>query len=278
MESIGLDDLSDEMKATCYWLRYKDFRGDVIELTKKSWIRDFAVDKEKGIGKTDFWYQFKIEEYPTVDLFNWLRSDLIVELLCSQPVVHTVKSKDDPNVDVKDIKLKDGKPLVETKVSGIMRVNTSRFCVNPKLAEKEDRSYHKHCFFYPANLSNKPEFRFQNHEIQSLKEKDFKLLTEDLTKHEEKLKAQKSPEPEVKAPVPTKGGKAAPAKKDAKPAAKKDTKGDDDKNAPKNIEIDYAQIESESNCLILEKNFKVSSMPVVEKKAPVAAAATTLAD
>lgn len=180
-------------------------------------------------------------------------------------------------MDVKDIKLKDGKPLIETKVSGIMRVNTSRFCVNPKLVDKEDRSYHKNCFFYPTSLGNKPEFSFQNHELQSLKEKDVKLLCEDLTKHEEKLKALKSPEPEVKAPVPTKGGKAAPAKKDAKPAAKKDAKGEDDKNAPKNIEIESVQIESEPNCLILEKNFKVSTMPVVEKKAPVAAAAT-LAD
>lgn len=58
----------------------------------------------------------------------------------------------------------------------------------------------------------------------------------------------------MKAPPPGKGGKDK-GKEIKKPIAKKDANADD-KNAPKNIEIDYPPIDSENNFLILEKSYK----------------------
>jgi len=81
-------------------------------------------------------------------LRNWLESDLFVELYMSQPKFHFKIMEEGSTEPVKDIVLDDeGKPSIETKMLGVMRVNTSRLVRQAELPA-EVTNYHKYNRFF----------------------------------------------------------------------------------------------------------------------------------
>lgn len=106
--------------------------------------------------------------------------------------------------------------------------------------------------FYPEELTQKPEFLYKNHLIH-LKETEIELLAESLTQREaeQKQRAELGSAQDSVA-----GGKGKDAKgKDAKAAKPGKGGAADEKNAPKAIEVEYPEIESEADFLILEHSF-----------------------
>ena len=147
-----------------------------------------------------------------------------------------------------------------------MRLETSRLIRNADLQE-EDLSYHKINRFYNERFLTKPEFMFKNHLIE-LKEKEIEMLEQSLIQHEadeakrEAIVSQGSAASKVE-------GKAKG--KESKPPAKaekgKGTTPIDDVNVPKNIDIEYEEVPSEPDFMIMEKDFKSVRKPLVEQKA-----------
>jgi hypothetical protein len=76
---------NDAEKSSVFWVSYTDQRGEKVESERKVWIQHFAVDKEAGIGKTDFGFKIRLNEAPTYALREWMRNDLIVELWETRP-------------------------------------------------------------------------------------------------------------------------------------------------------------------------------------------------
>lgn len=76
---------NDNEKSSVFWLTYTDHKGNKVETERKVWIQHFAVDKESGIGKTDFGFKIRLNESPTFALREWMRNDLILELWETRP-------------------------------------------------------------------------------------------------------------------------------------------------------------------------------------------------
>ena len=135
--------------------------------------------------------------------------------------------------------------------------------MNNDLQEK-DLSYHKFGRFYDQTLRIKPEFMFKNN-MEDLKENEVAMLEQALQQNEEEnerrnIASQGSTGSKMEL---KKGGKEAP-KADKKGAAKGQTPLEDH-NAPKNIEIEYEEIESEPDFIIIEKSFEGVKKPAVEQ-------------
>lgn len=113
--------------------------------------------------------------------------------------------------------------------------------------------YHKYFFFYDVKYQDVPEFMIDNKYL-TFKDKEIKILLDDLVLREQKQAERLKAEQEAKAAAalaaasggaPPAKGKADP-KKDVKAAPVKGVKGAvvvDDKNGPQNISVDYPQIE-----------------------------------
>ena len=101
-----------------FWLSFQNHRGEQVTTEKKAWIENFQVDAEKGSGKCDLNHVIKIEEPPSIELRNWLQSDVLITLKTSQPkiILQTLEEGD----IIKDIKIDDnGLPVTEEKVLGV---------------------------------------------------------------------------------------------------------------------------------------------------------------
>ena len=83
LETLNLDEVPKERKATQYWVKYRDHFGDEVLSDKKSWLEHFQVDAEKGTGRCDLEHSLKLSEPPSVELRDWLLNDIYVELYCS---------------------------------------------------------------------------------------------------------------------------------------------------------------------------------------------------
>lgn len=111
------------------------------------------------------------------------------------------------------------------------------------------REFHKYYFFYDEKYQDIPEFMIDNKYL-SFKDKEIKILVDDLIERERKEAERLKAEQEAKAAAaqaastggaPPAKGKADP-KKDNKAAPAKGGKGAavvDDKNGPQNITVDY---------------------------------------
>ena len=185
LETLNLDEVPEERKSSVYWLRYTNHFGEEVLTEKRSWIEHFQVDTEKGTGKADMAYTLRIDEPPTTELRDWLDDDLFVELHCSQPKFE-FKILDDTNSGAepaKDVVLgEDGIPVLERKLLGVMRLDTSKLIKKAELPA-EETDYHKYNRFYSSDLLDKPEFMFRNHLI-SLKDADMELLEQALASDE----------------------------------------------------------------------------------------------
>ncbi len=134
-----------------------------------------------------------------------------------------------------------------------MRLDTSKLIKKPELAD-EDINYHKNNRFYSPEMLDKPEFCYKNHLIE-LKDADTELLEQAL--------ANEEAEESKRALLMSQDGTTSQntLKKDTKA---KETKGkgggkgaqaEADKNAPKPIEIEYPEIDSEKDYVLVEKSF-----------------------
>ena len=144
-----------------------------------------------------------------------------------------------------------------------MRLDTSKLIKKAELPADE-MDYHRHNRFFSTHLLDRPEFVYKNHLI-SLKDADMELL--------EAALAQEELEESKRALLASQDGvasqsniKAKDPKKDAKAAPKKGAVAEADKNAPKPIEVEYVEIESEKDYILIEKSF------IQGKAAPVQAA------
>ena len=150
-----------------------------------------------------------------------------------------------------------------------MRLNLSRLIYTADPQEK-DLDYHKINMFYDASLCERPEFMFKN-QLINLKDTEIEMLETDLAGIEEEerrrvaLESQEGQTSQAKSKIDPKKDKG----KAAKGAA-------DDKNAPKSIEVEYPDVESEPNFILLEKTFtQLNKKP--EAKRPVAKSAMSQA-
>jgi hypothetical protein len=71
-----------------------------------------------------------------------------------------------------------------------MRINTSSLVYQPRIDEFEQRSFHKHTFFFDAGMQSKPEFMYKNHLID-LKESEINMLSQHLDEEEEKARLKR---------------------------------------------------------------------------------------
>ena len=128
---------------------------------------------------------------------------------------------------------------------------------------------------------DKPEFVYQN-QILSLKENDYALLEQALAAQEMEAARSNMVSSSTVEPVKEKDGKkGAPAKPDPKAAAKgapgKPSTASEDKNSPKDVKIDYPEVEAEPNYLLIEKSFQqnkaAKDKPIERKKKEASGAA-----
>ena len=121
------------------------------------------MDAESGKGKCDLDFKVHMSEPISVELRDWLLSDIFAELHCSQPkVINKISEEGDTT---RDISLDEaGNPQSESSVVGVMRLETSRLILTTEL-QPSDLSYHKVNRFYPQDLTKRPEFLFKNHLI-----------------------------------------------------------------------------------------------------------------
>ena len=131
-------------------------------------------------------------------------------------------------------------------------MDTSKLIKKAELPADE-MDYHRHNRFFSPHLLDRPEFVYKNHLI-TLKDADIELL--------EAALAQEEAEESKRALLASQDGvasqsniKAKDPKKDAKAAPKKGAVVEADKNSPKPIEIEYAEIESEKDYILIEKSF-----------------------
>ena len=125
LEAINLDDLPLEKKSTMYWIIYKDQDDRLVSTDKKCWIQDFQIEKDLGsIGKCDFNFKIRTEQLPSTKLNDWLRKDLFIELHTSYPKLQEKKLEDE--TVVKHVVFEDGQPVIEKKMLGVVRLETSK--------------------------------------------------------------------------------------------------------------------------------------------------------
>ena len=52
-----VEELEEQYKSSAFWVSFQSLEGELIELDKKYWLKDFQIDKETNKGKTDFKFQ-----------------------------------------------------------------------------------------------------------------------------------------------------------------------------------------------------------------------------
>jgi hypothetical protein len=99
--------------------------GTVINTEKKIWIHNFSVDKDTGIGKTDFGFKVRMAERPSVELREWMKRDLIVELWETRPRI-VEKKQEDETMAKETVFDENGKPVIDKKLRGVSIINISK--------------------------------------------------------------------------------------------------------------------------------------------------------
>jgi hypothetical protein len=151
------------------------------------WIQHFAVDKEAGLGKTDFGFKLRLSEAPTFALREWLRNDLFLNLWETRPKL--IEKRNEETFDlVKEVVLDPATniPVIETKQRGILRVTLSDWLNKPEFKPEEAQYQHKVAFF-DTSLQAVPEFVYANNYVH-LKESERVILLEHLAQVEEEAK------------------------------------------------------------------------------------------
>jgi hypothetical protein len=110
---------NDQEKSSVYWLSYIDHHDKVVETDKKVWIQNFSVDKEAGVGKTDFGFKIRLNERPSYTLSEWMRKDLVLELWETRPKL--VEKRNEETMEmVKEVVLDANNiPIIEKRHRGV---------------------------------------------------------------------------------------------------------------------------------------------------------------
>lgn len=136
-----------------------------------------------------------------------------------------------------------------------MRLELSNLLLNSDPTKEEIDSHRKIPFFDPKWL-DRPEFRIRNRLI-ALKDQDIVLLNEALKTVEEEHSKLATQQKQTNAPAPV-------SKDSKKPDPKKDTKGKpaakgtvptDDPNSPKDIVVDYPEVPSLPDYVIIDRSY-----------------------
>ena len=77
------------------------------------------VDAETKAGKCDFNYTLTIDEPPSLELREWLRSDVFIQLYCSMPSVKSIVNEEDGTVKDEVVMDSSGQPVAETQMLGV---------------------------------------------------------------------------------------------------------------------------------------------------------------
>jgi hypothetical protein len=110
---------NDNEKSSVFWLTYSDHNGKTIETEKKVWIQNFSVDKEAGVGKTDFGFKIRLNEKPSYALSEWMRSDLTLDLWETRPKLVEKKNEETMEI-VKEVALDvNNIPIIEKRNRGV---------------------------------------------------------------------------------------------------------------------------------------------------------------
>ena len=123
---------------------------------------------------------------------------------------------------------------------------------------------HSKLFFFEQCMQLVPEFLYLNTYV-ALKDSEKQLLLDHLGKQEEqaKLKKQQSEE-QLKLQQQPKLVQGKDAKKDPKAAQPKKGQPVEDKNAPKTVNIDYADLPQQNNYVIIERNYAQMRLQMME--------------
>ena len=77
------------------------------------------MDKDTGIGKTDFGFKLRMVERPSIELREWMRRDLIVELWETRPRIVEKKLEDD-SMAKETVFDDNGKPIIDKRLRGVI--------------------------------------------------------------------------------------------------------------------------------------------------------------
>lgn len=120
---------NDNEKSSVFWLTYTDHTGKVVETERKVWIQHFSVDKEAGVGKTDFGLKIRLIERPSYALSEWMRKDIILDLWETRPKLIEKKNEETFEM-IKEVVLDSNNiPVTEKRHRGV-RTNLLIFCVD----------------------------------------------------------------------------------------------------------------------------------------------------
>jgi len=113
---------NDSDKSSIFWLSYQNHLGQQVKTEKKVWIQHFAVDKDTGIGKTDFQFKLRLNERPSFELSEWMRNDLFMELWETRPKL--VEKRNEETMEmIKEVVLDTNNiPVIETRCRGVSSV------------------------------------------------------------------------------------------------------------------------------------------------------------
>lgn len=109
------------------------------------------------------------------DFRDWLQKDLFVELWETRPTL-TDKKLEDDSVVKEAVIGSDNKPVLVTRLRGIIRINTMEFSMKPELTA-EDVTFHKKVFFFDQKYLQVPEFTSRNY-FNHLKDQEKEMLAE----------------------------------------------------------------------------------------------------
>lgn len=77
------------------------------------------MDIATGIGKTDFGYKIRMSEKPSVELCEWMKQDLILELWETRPKLVEKKNEETMEI-VKEVLLDANNiPVIEKRIRGV---------------------------------------------------------------------------------------------------------------------------------------------------------------
>ncbi len=95
------------------------------------------MDKDAGLGKTDFGFKLRLNEKPTWELSEWMRRDLELELWETRPKL-VEKRNEETQEMVKEVAL-DGNnvPVVEKRSRGIIKIGLSEIMNKVEIRAEE---------------------------------------------------------------------------------------------------------------------------------------------
>ena len=147
-------------------------------------------------GKTDFDYKIRLDEVPSVELRDWMNSDIVFTLWESRPIFQKVKEEgQEVEVDRVVINEETRVPEIEQNCGIKLHAWLKRSPLVPTYSsnqKKKDKTkqeneeelpdihiIHQYYYFYESNVLVKPEYVYEN-KLNQLKPKEVEILVQKL--------------------------------------------------------------------------------------------------